>query len=156
MAPPCAALLCFQWLAWKCGCLNLDEKKDPVQLNRGESIDVRELAKGLNWGRWPWCWKIKRGDCEKKWPIKEQQLWKPWHKGINWDWSIKVPGFLRLTFASFMIRGYQVLCAENSKSNTLCTTLYWLRSSQWPPKSKSHQGRGSICDGDSALEGRGW
>ena len=35
-------------LTTRCGCLNLDEKKDPVQLNRGESIDVRELAKGLN------------------------------------------------------------------------------------------------------------
>ena len=45
MAPPCMGLLCFQWFAWKLGCLNLDEKKDPVQLNRGESIDVRELAK---------------------------------------------------------------------------------------------------------------
>jgi len=48
MAPPCMSLLCFQWLAWKCGCLNLDEKKDPVQLNRGESVDVRDLAKGIN------------------------------------------------------------------------------------------------------------
>ena len=91
----------LSWLKYqtRCGCLNLDEKKDPVQLNRGESIDVRELAKGLNWEivkGLNWTEGLSRGSTEGSPGLKIQMeailnwvMGRAHEMGNNWEVSLK-------------------------------------------------------------------